>query len=91
MGVPENPRAQELVVTLKLGFRVEPSPGVVEIDLAVGVESAVVGLAELIQDVGLLKLPMGLLEGSASRLEIHALRISDRLCSHGWNLPNSSA
>ena len=43
MRVAEDPLAQKLLVTSQLRLCIKPAPGVVEIDLAIGVEPAVVG------------------------------------------------
>ena len=68
------------LVAPQLRLRVESPPGVVEIDLIVGVESAVLGGPQLIEYAGRLEFRMRLLEGGQNGAEVG--RISDSTLSH---------
>jgi hypothetical protein len=68
------------LVAPQLRLGVESPAGVVEIDLIVGVESAVLGGPQLIEYAGRLEFRMRLLEGGQNGAEVG--RISDSTLSH---------
>ena len=52
MRVTEHPRLQQCEVFAQLGAGVHPAAGVVEIDVAAGVEACILGRAQLVEHGG---------------------------------------
>ena len=70
MGIAENRVSQKGGVAIDLALAVEPSTGVVEIDVAVTVESREVGVAKLVEDRGLEEIRTRSLKGLVGLLRL---------------------